>query len=79
MLADVVRCGKVRIHIARLGESESFVLGGCDGVLDEVLVRECTRHSLDHVVASSHRESRSSQRKFVADDQLGEGSDDSQL
>ena len=79
MLADVVRCGEVSIHIARLGESESFVLGGGDVVLDEVLVAEGNRHSLDHVVASSHWERCASQRKFVANDQLGEGCDDSQL
>lgn len=79
MLADVVRCGKVRIHIASLCKSETFVLGGGDVVLDEVLVAEGTRYSLDHVVASSHRERRSSQCEFVADDQLTEGCDYPQL
>ena len=40
MLSNVVRCGEVSIHIAILGESQSFVLGRCDVVLDEVLVGE---------------------------------------
>ena len=77
MLSDVVRCGEVSIHIARLGESESFVLGRRDVVLHEVLVAKGACHSLDHVVACGDRERGASKREFVADDQLGKGCDDS--
>lgn len=79
MLADVMRCGELRIHIAILGESQTFVLRGRDRVVDEVLVAECASDALDHVVSSGDWKRYASQREFVADNQLGERCDDSQL
>ena len=79
MLADVMRCSKVRIHIASLGENKTFVLRCGDRVVHEVLVGKCCGHRLDHVIACGDWLSSASQRELVADQDLGEVRDNPKL